>query len=123
MYKTIPSKSSQMKNQKTSNPLIGKTIIWEWCEGTFKGGKYEVSLFTDGKIYWKGHEGAEKGQEANEKEYSIMKVSENIHTLSWLEKIGWTVTLTFNLKENTVFGFTSNSKEWHPLSGIIDSLT
>ena len=77
---------------------------------------------SNGKIHWKGLEGAEKGQEATDKEYRVIKVSENVHTLSWLESIGWTVTVTLNLKENTAYGFISNDKEWHSLSGIINNI-
>ncbi|MDC1162316.1 phenolic acid decarboxylase [Tenacibaculum sp.] len=110
-----------MENQKT-NSLVGKTIIWEWIEGAFKGGKYEVSLFNNGSIHWKGLEGAEKGQEATDKQYSIMQISNNVHTLSWLESIGWTVTVTINTKENTAFGFVSNNEQWYPLSGILESI-
>ncbi len=104
---------------ETMTDLKGKTITWQWTKGAFKGGKYQVVLLTNGKIHWKGLEGAEKGQEAIDKEYRVVKVSENVHTFSWLESGGWTVTVTLNLRENTAFGFVSNKNEWYPLSGII----
>ena len=102
--------------------LKGKTITWTWAEGAFKGGKYQATLLTNGKIHWKGLEGAEKGQEAIDKEYSVVKVSEDVHVLSWLESVGWTVTVTINLKENTAFGFVSNKNEWYPLAGAVESI-
>ncbi len=102
--------------------LIGKTITWTWTEGAFKGGKYEVILHNDGKIHWKGLEGVEKDQEAMDKEYKVIKAGENIYTLSWLESIGWTVTVTLNIEENKAYGFVSNHKEWYPLSGVIESI-
>ncbi|WP_298902593.1 phenolic acid decarboxylase [uncultured Psychroserpens sp.] len=111
-----------MKGQESTSILKGKTITWTWTKGTFKDGKYEISLLTNGHIHWKGLEGAEKGQEVIDKEYCVLEVNEDVCTLSWLESIGWTVTVTLNLKENRVYGFVSNDREWHPLIGVIDSI-
>jgi phenolic acid decarboxylase len=111
-----------MSNQKYYHTLKGKTITWTWTKGAFKGGKYEVSLLTDNTILSKGLEGAEKGQEVRNEEYQIIKISEDVHTISWLERIGWTITVTLNLKDNKAYGFVSNNREWHPLLGIIDTI-
>lgn len=108
--------------KKITNPLVGKTIIWSWTEGAFAGDKYELTFFTDGRIHWKGLKGSEKGKEGTDKEYRIVEVNNDIHMLSWLEEVGYTVTATLNLKENTIFGFVSNEKEWYPLIGVIHSI-
>ncbi len=111
-----------MKTQESISILKGKTITWTWTKGTFKGGKDQVSLLTNGSIFCKGIAGQEKDQEVKGEEYQIIKISENVHTLSWQESNGWTVTVTLNLDENRAYGFVSNNREWHPLSGVINMI-
>lgn len=108
--------NKNMKTQETPKSLIGKTITLEWTEGD--NSIYEVVLLDDTKVHWKALEGYEKGDEATEKEYSLKKVSENIYLLSWLEAVGYTITVTLNFNENTVVGIISNEKEWYPKIGI-----
>ncbi|MDC1162317.1 phenolic acid decarboxylase [Tenacibaculum sp.] len=113
------SKKEQKVAKNTITSLKGKTITWLWTEGAFKGGKYEVSLLNDGKLHWKGLEGGEKGKDGIEKAYKTMKVADNIFTVSWLETVGYTVTVTVNLNKKKTYGIVSNEKEWYPLKGNV----
>lgn len=109
--------NKNMEAQETPKSLIGKTITLEWTKGD--KAIYEVVLLDETKVHWKAIEGYEKGQEATEKEYNLEKVSENIYLLSWLEAVGYTITVTLNFNDNTVVGIISNDKEWYPKTGVL----
>ena len=114
---TIETK--EIENNNIMETIKGKTITWEWTKGAFKGGIYKNTFHKDGRVHWRGIAGAEAGKDGIEKEYSEMNVAENVFSISWLESIGYTVTVTLNFNNNTIYGIASNEKEWYPLSGVI----
>lgn len=101
----------------------GTVLKYIWNEGAFKGGEYRVDLLEDGKLRWEGLAGAEKGESAVEDSYYTTRLADDVYLLSWLEGIGYTVSLVIDVKANEVTGIASNNTEHYPLKGSLLELS
>ncbi len=100
----------------------GKKVCWHWLEGEYAGAKYENTFHTDGTITWLGIEGGEKGLTDTESAYQEFLITEDIYMLSWHESNGTTVTVTLNIKNNTIYGIVCDGESWVPLKGVIEEI-
>lgn len=101
----------------------GTVLKYVWTEGAFKDGEYRVDLLEGGKLRWEGLAGAEKGDSAVEESYYTAQLAENVILLSWLEGIGYTVSLMIDVKTKEVTGIASNNEEHYPLKGSLLELS
>lgn len=101
----------------------GTTLKYVWTEGAFKDGEYQVDLLEGGKLRWEGLAGAEKGDSAVEESYFTTKLADDVYLLSWLEGIGYTVSLMVDVKAKEVTGIASNNEEHYPLKGSLLELS
>ena len=47
-------------------------------------------------------------------------VTGEVHLVSYLSDSGYTLTVAMNLETGRIYGFASNDKEWHPVSGRLE---
>ena len=100
--------------------LRGKTLRWTFTDGPMAGTTFEHTLHDDGSVVWRYQDGQGKGQSAHEKRYATMRVTEDVHTMSYLAESGHTLTVVLNLATSRMFGFASNNKEWYPMTGTFE---
>ena len=100
--------------------LRGKTLRWTFADGPMAGTPIEHTFHDDGSVTWRILEGQGKGVSKQEKRYASMKVAENVHTASYLAASGHTLTVVLNLATGRMFGYASDNKEWHPLTGTFE---
>lgn len=98
------------------------SVTYTWTEGAFKGGKYTLTILGDKKLKWEGLAGPEKDMSATEEKVSITKLGDNRTLITWLEAVGYTVTIVVNAKSGDVHGVVSNQKEHYMLIGKTDEL-
>ena len=98
-----------------------ESVTYTWKQGAFSGGKYKLTLL-DGKVQWHGLQGPEKGMSAIENKTAFIKLTPDQYLITWLEKVGYTVTVIINTGSNKVTGIVSNAKEHYVLAGQIDTI-
>ncbi|WP_286267130.1 MoaF-related domain-containing protein [Thalassotalea atypica] len=98
------------------------SVTYTWTEGAFKGGKYKLDILGEKKLKWEGLAGPEKDMSAIEEKVSIIKLDDNRTLITWLEAVGYTVTVIVNTKSGDVHGVVSNQKEHYMLVGKTDKL-
>jgi len=98
------------------------SVTYTWNEGAFKGGQYKLDIINDKKIKWLGLAGAEKDKSATEDKVSITALGDSRTMITWLESVGYTVTVIVNAKSGEVHGVVSNQKEHYVLVGKVDEL-
>jgi hypothetical protein len=100
--------------------LRGKTLRWTFTDAPVAGTLFEHTFHDDGSVVWRILEGQGKGASAQEKRYATMQVTEDVHTVSYLAASGHTLTVVLNLATGRMFGFGSNNKEWHAMTGTFE---
>jgi phenolic acid decarboxylase len=95
----------------------GSRIVYEWTEGAFAGNVFQVDLLADGRLTWRVLEGHEPGSGATEDRVSVREIAPGIAQVSWLESVGYTITVTIVFAEDRAFGIVSNDKELYPHAG------
>ena len=100
-----------------------KSATYTWYEGAFKGGQYKLTLMEDA-VRWVGLEGGEKGQSGTETQTQThhVNLAPGPYLISWLESVGYAVTVIFDPNNNQVTGVVSNEKGFYPLAGTLDAL-
>src|SRR5262245_45343836 len=100
--------------------LRGKSVRWTFDDGPVAGMLFEHTLNEDGTIVWRALDGPWKGQSAQEQPYTTMKISDDLHALSYLAKSGTTLTVVLNLSTGRAFGFASGNNDWQAQTGTFE---
>jgi hypothetical protein len=106
---------------ETSTSLSGQTLRWKFEEGPTAGGTYEHAFNPDGSVEFKKLDSDGKGKPTRVKKYAAFEVAPKVHLVSYLaEESGYTLTVALNFDTLRLYGFASNDKEWHPVSGTLE---
>lgn len=65
-------------------------------------------------------DGGAGGKSTREKKYASFEVAPEVHLVSYLAESGYTLTVAMNFETGRIYGFASNDKEWHPVSGRLE---
>ena len=104
-----------------STSLSGQTIRWKFESGPTAGGTYEHTFEPDGSVSFRKLDGEGKGKPTREKKYASFEVAPAVHLVSYLAaESGYTLTVAMNFDTGRLYGFASNDKEWHPVSGTLE---
>lgn len=108
----------------TATGLSGRTFKWTFEEGPTAGGSYEHTFEPDGSVSFRKVDGASKeGKATREKKYASFEVAPEVHLVSYLAaESGYTLTVAMNFETGRIYGFASNEKEWHPVSGKLEEI-
>ena len=90
------------------DPLRGKTIRWTFDDGPTKGKGFEHTFADDGSVTYK-MEGFDKS--TREPHYEAAQINDNVVTVSYLAKSGWTLTVVLDYPSHTATAFASNDKQ------------
>jgi len=90
-----------------------------FVEPPVAGIKFEHTFREDCTLVWRVLEGPGKGASGEEKRYATMKIADGVHAVSYLAASGHTLSVVVELIKDSVVGFASDNKEWHPLTGTI----
>ncbi|MES1242374.1 MAG: MoaF N-terminal domain-containing protein [Acidobacteriota bacterium] len=104
----------------TTNSLVGRTFRWTFEDGPTAGGTYEHTFDADGSVSFRKLGGDKEGKPTREKKYASFEVAPEVQLVSYLAESGYTLTVAMNLETNRIYGFASNDKEWHPVSGRLE---
>jgi hypothetical protein len=105
----------------TTTSISGRTFRWTFEDGPTAGGTYEHTFGEDGSVSFRKLDGAaEGGKPKREKKYASFEVAPEVHLVSYLSDSGYTLTVAMNLDTGRLYGFASNDKEWHPVSGRLE---
>ena len=100
--------------------LRGQTVRWTFSDGPVAGILFEHALNEDGTVVWRALDGPWKGQSSQEQRYAAMKISDDVHAVSYLAKSGHTLTVVLNLSTGRAYGFASGNNDWHSLTGTFE---
>ena len=100
--------------------LSGKTVRWTFSDGPTAGMTFDHTMNEDGTIIWRAIDGPWKGHSSEEPHYSAMKISDDVHAVSYLAKSGYTLTVVLNLSTGRAFAFASGNGEWHSITGTFE---
>jgi hypothetical protein len=107
----------------TSTSLKGQTLRWKFEEGPTAGSTYEHTFESDGSVAFRKVEGAAQGKPTRVKKYGSFEVAPEVQLVSYLaEESGYTLTIAMNFETGKLYGFASNDKEWHPVSGTLETV-
>ena len=109
--------SPQAPAPGSEDRIRGKTVRWTWTEGVVKGVTHEHIFGEDGTVVWRVLDGPQKGHQAKEKEYSAVKVTDDVYAVSYLAASGNTLTVVLNFRDMSMIGYASNAKNWYPVKG------
>ncbi|HEX3552070.1 MAG TPA: MoaF N-terminal domain-containing protein [Thermoanaerobaculia bacterium] len=106
---------------EASTSLADRTFRWKFEEGPTAGGMYEHTFEADGSVVFRKVEGGTaSGKGTREKKYASFEVAPNVQLVSYLAESGYTLTVALNFDTGRLYGFASNDKEWHPVSGTLE---
>lgn len=98
-----------------------KSITYTWDTGAFAGGQYHLAL-KNKELHWEGLAGSEKGQSATEDVVVYVDLGGDRQLITWLEKVGYTVTIIVDTKTHRIDGVVSKEKEHYVLAGKVSKL-
>jgi len=104
----------------TQTSLTGRVLRWKFEDGPTAGGTYEHTFEPDGSVSFRKVDGDKEGKATREKRYAAFEVAPDIHLVSYLAESGYTLTVALNFGTQKLYGFASNDKEWHPVSGTLE---
>jgi MoaF N-terminal domain len=105
---------------ETATSLSGRTFTWKFTEGPTAGSSYEHTFLPDGSVEFRKADGASRGEPTREKKYGSFEVAPDVYLVSYLAESGYTLTVAMNLETGRLYGFASNEKGWHPVSGTVE---
>ncbi|HEV7503590.1 MAG TPA: MoaF N-terminal domain-containing protein [Thermoanaerobaculia bacterium] len=113
-----------MPTTSTSTSLAGRTLRWKFEDGPTAGGEYEHTFEQDGSVVFRKVEGGKtSGKGTREKKYAAFEVAPEVQLVSYLSsESGYTLTVALNFDSGRLYGFASNDKEWHPVSGTFEAV-
>jgi hypothetical protein len=101
--------------------LAGQTIRWKFEDGPTAGGSYEHTFHEDGSVSFSMLDGEKKGKPTRVEKYASFAVAPGVQMVSYLSpESGYTLTVAMNFETKRIYGFASNEKEWHPVSGTME---
>ena len=100
--------------------LQGKTVRWTFRDGPVAGILFEHTLNEDGTVIWRALDGPWKGHSSQEPQYSAMRISDDVHAVSYLGKSGHTLTVVLNLSTGRAVGFASSQGDWQSMTGTFE---
>jgi hypothetical protein len=100
--------------------LRGKTVRWTFSDGQVAGMRFEHTFNEDGSVVWRIVDGPGKGASAREARCATDRVSDAVHTISYLAASGHTLTVVLDLATGHLIGFASNDKEWSSQRGTFE---
>jgi hypothetical protein len=101
--------------------IRGKTIRFTWTDGPTKGDTHEHVFHEDGSVeYHKVTKQPPKGKPTREKQYAAVRITDDVHVVSYLGSSGYTLTVVLNFRDRSIVGFASGAKEWYPVKGKFD---
>lgn len=105
--------------------LAGQTIRWKFEDSPTAGGSYEHTFNEDGSVSFSTLDGEKKGETKGKptrvKKYASFAVAPEVQMVSYLSpESGYTLTVAMNFETQRIYGFASNEKEWHPVSGTME---
>ena len=103
----------------TMTSLSGRTFRWTFEDGPTAGGTYEHTFDEDGSVSFRKL-GGKEGEPTREKKYASFEVAPEVQLVSYLAESGYTLTVAMNFDTGRIYGFASNDKEWHPVSGRLE---
>ena len=112
-----------MPETSTTTSLSGRTFRWKFENGPTAGATYEHTFEPDGSVVFRKVEGGTaSGKGTREKKYASFEVAPEVLLVSYLAESGYTLTVALNFETGRLYGFASNDKEWHPVSGTFESM-
>ena len=108
------------QGERNMDSLRGKTLRWTFTDGPVTGIVFEHTFHDDGSVRWTVVDGQGKGATKLEKRYAAVQVADDVHAVSYLAASGHTLTVVLNFATGRMFGFASNDKEWHSLTGTFE---
>ena len=114
---------------EVSQSLAGSTIRWTFDDGPTAGTTYEHTFHADGTVEWRDVRSL-RGEDSKkqrlrepppETRYASFEVAPATHLVSYRSEFGYTLTVALNFDTHRCFGFASNSNEWYPLKGTLES--
>jgi hypothetical protein len=100
--------------------LRGKTVRWTFDDGPVAGMLFEHTLNDDGTLVWRALDGPWKGHSSQEQPYAAMKISDDVHAVSYLAKSGTTLTVVLNLSTHRAIAFASGNNDWQSQTGTFE---
>jgi hypothetical protein len=113
-----------MKDTERAEAIRGKTVRLTWTEGPTRGATHEHVFHQDGTVEWHDAGGAGKGAAAKERPpYAAVEVADGVYAVSYLAASGYTLTVVLNFRDQSVVGFASSAKDWHPVRGRFEMVS
>jgi len=102
-------------------PLTGQTIRWKFEDSPTGKGTYEHTFDADGSVSFSMLDGEKSGKPTRVEKYASFAVAPAVQLVSYLSpESGYTLTVAMNFETKRIYGFASNEKEWHPVSGTME---
>lgn len=98
----------------------GRTIRWTWTEGPTAGVTHEHEFRRDGTLEWRVLTGPRKGHAAEEEEYAVFEISDEVYAVSYLADSGYTLTVVLDFQSGNMYGFASGRSQWYPGRGTFE---
>jgi hypothetical protein len=110
-----------MEHMERAEAIRGKTVRLIWTEGPTRGMTHEHVFHQDGTVEWHDAGSAGNGGAAKERPpYAAVQVADGVYAVSYLAPSGYTLTVVLNFRDQSVVGFASSSKDWHPVRGSFE---
>lgn len=101
--------------------LSGRIIRWTFDDGPTAGSTYEHTFDSDGSVSFRKVDGTKTGKPTRVNQYASFEVAPMVQLVSYLAtESGYTLTVAMNSQTGRLYGFASNDKEWHPVSGTLE---
>lgn len=107
---------------ETTTSLSGRTLNWKFETGPTAGGTYEHTFDPDGSVSFRKLDDSGQGKVKREKAYGAFEVAPEVQLVSYLSDSGYTLTVALNFDTGKLYGFASNDKEWHAVSGTFEAV-
>ena len=107
---------------ETTASLAGRRLKWTFDSGPAAGAAYEHTFHPDGSVEFRQVGGGKPGGGKREKRYAAYDVAPGVQLVSYLADSGYTLTVAMNFATGRLYGFASSAKEWHPVSGTVESV-
>jgi phenolic acid decarboxylase len=112
----------EMAIEKNIRSLSGKTLRWNFKDGSAKGKSYDHTFNKDGTIDFSSVEGKVVSKPTRAKDGTVVKVADGIFVVSYLGDSGYTLTVVLDFERMRLVGFASNEKEWSQQKGTFKVL-
>jgi hypothetical protein len=108
-----------MSGETQAGAIRGKTIRFIWTAGPTKGKTHEHVFAENGTVTWREPGSPHSDEPGDAPKYAAVRIADEIHLVSYLAGSGYTLTVALNLRNHTIVGFASGTKEWYPIEGTL----